>query len=555
MHSTDKSSNPTVNKKKHLIDLLMRERGHRLTKVAEISRRDKSDEIIPLSLDQEGLWFLNQMFPDKAYGIPGCVRIQGVLDANAFRSSLDAIIERHDILRTTLSSKDGKPVQLISKANNFSLQFTDFENIPAASRMIQARRIAKLDAEMPFNFEEGALIRGKLLRLAADDHVFLINLHHIIADGWSMSVLMDELDHFYSQALRKEPGELTELTVQYADYSIWQRKRLRGMHLDRLLHFWEKHLAGASTIYSLNADESPNDRQEKNAGHQPITIPEQVSDAARELARQSNVTLFVVLCSAFQCFIDYHSRQSDVVIGSSFANRQHPELEDLIGLFVHTLPMRTSLVGNPSMRELLRRTQTSVLEVHEHQELPLQKIVQHLRPERSMDRNPFFQVVFDLLTPDRNPAVLGYGLGSQADEQRRIGDLNVTPVEVDGSDARFDLAMFLWDLPTNITGVFEYDKNRFSPTSVKKWLRQYQAILELIVKLPDLTLQELYQQIDEVERKYSQRQTNQHHDRAREKLRLAKRKAVALTPSKAKTSEPSHRGANETPTGSGGEEK
>ena len=167
----------------------------------------------------------------------------------------------------------------------------------------------------------------------------------------------------------------------------------------------------------------------------------------------------------------------------------------------------------------------------------------------------FRSVVFDLLTPDRNPAVLGYGLGSQADEQRRIGDLNVTPVQVDGSDARFDLAVFLWDLPTNITGVFEYDKNRFSPTSVKKWVRQYQAILELIVKLPDMTLQELYQQIEMVERTYSQRETNRHHDRARKTLRLAKRKAVALTPSKATASESAHPGTNATTTGAWGEEK
>lgn len=508
----------------------MRERGHCVTKNAEIPRGGVSNETIPLSLSQEGLWFLNQLFPDQAYGIPGCVRIQGVLDANALRSSLEAIIERHDILRTTLSSKDGKPVQLISNSSNFSLEFMDMENIPASSRMDQARRIAKLDGKMPFDFKEGALIRGKLLRLAADDHVFLINLHHIIADGWSMSVLMDELDHFYSHALRNEPGKLKELAVQYSDYSIWQRNRIQGMYLERELEFWEKHLAGTSAIYSLKADDSPDDPQQKIAGHLPITVSAQVSDAARDLARQSNVTLFVVLCSAFQCFIDYHLRQSDVVIGSSFANRQHPELEEMIGLFVHALPMRTSLVGNPSMRELLHRTQASVLEVHEHQELPLPKIVQHLRPERSTDRNPFFQVLFDLLTPERNPPVFGYGLGSQVDEQRRIGDLTVTPVQVDGSDARFELAVFLWDLPANITGVFEYDKNRFSPTSIEKWVRQYQAILELLVDSPDMNLRELYERLDAKERSHSYQKQDTYTNRARQKLTFAKRKAVPLSP-------------------------
>ncbi|MDF1845006.1 MAG: condensation domain-containing protein [Rubripirellula sp.] len=486
--------------------------------------------MIPLSFNQEGLWFLNQLFPDRAYGIPGCIRLDGKLDPEALRNSLEAIIGRHAILRTKMVSTGGRPFQSISDSNDISLDVVDLEALPVSSRMEQVIEIATLDGVEPFNLEKGPLIRAKLLRLSSEDHVFLINLHHIIADGWSMGVLMRELDHFYSHYSQNHPTTLKTLPIQYSDYSEWQRDRLQGERLDRELKFWEKYLERLSDVDALATDEVTNERGENTAGHCPITIWEQSSNAARELARQANVTFFVVLCSAYQCFLNFHARQPDVVIGSSFANRQQPDLEDMIGFFVNTLPLRTSFAGNPTMRELLRRTQRSVLAVHEHQELPLARIVQHLRPTRSSERNPLFQVVFDLLTPDRNPAVFGYGLGAQVAERRQIGNLTATPIKVDGSDARFDLAVFLWDSPSAMAGVFEYDANRFSLSSVKKWVWQFQSTLDLLVDSPDMKLQDLYERLGAKDRHYSYQNRDTYTNRARQKLTLAKRKAVPLTP-------------------------
>lgn len=507
----------------------MQERVQLATQVDRIPRRVNQSDLIPLSLSQEGLWFLNKIFPDRAYGIPGCVRLDGKLDPEALRNSLEAIIGRHAILRTKMVSKDGRPVQLISDSSDISLEIVDLETMPVSSRMDEVIRIATFDGSEPFDLEKGPLIRAKLLRLDSDDHVFLINLHHIIADGWSMGVLMRELDHFYSGFSQNEPTALKALPIQYSDYSEWQRDRLQGERLDRELEFWEKYLAGISEVDPLAADDLTNERQEDSAGHCPITISEQSANAARDLARQSNVTFFTVLCSAYQCFVNSHARQLDVVIGSSFANRQQPELEEMIGLFVNTIPLRTSFAGNPTMRELLRRTQRSLLAVHEHQELPLAKIVQHLRPTRSSDRNPIFQVVFDLLTPDRNPSVFGYGLGVQLAEQRKIGKLTATPFQVDGSDSRFDLAVFLWDSPAAVSGVFEYDENRFRASSVKKWVWQFQTIIELIVASPDMKLQELYERLKARERDHSHQTRNNYTNRARQKLALTKRKALPIS--------------------------
>lgn len=507
----------------------MQERVQLATQVDRIPRRENHADLIPLSLSQEGLWFLNKIFPDRAYGIPGCVRLDGKLDPEALRNSLEAIIGRHAILRTKMASKDGRPVQLISDSSDISLEVVHLETMPVSSRMDEVIRIAKLDGSEPFDLEKGPLIRAKLLRLDSEDHVFLINLHHIIADGWSMGVLVRELDHFYSHFSQNEPTALQTLPIQYSDYSEWQRDRLQGERLNRELEFWEKYLAGISDGDPLAADDLANERQGDSAGHCPITISEQSANAARDLARQTNVTFFTVLCSAYQCFVNFHARQADVVIGSSFANRQQPELEEMIGLFVNTIPLRTSFAGNPTMRELLRRTQRSLLAVHEHQELPLAKIVQHLKPARSSDRNPFFQVVFDLLTPDRNPSIFGYGLGAQVEERRKIGNLTATPVQVDGSDSRFDLAVFLWDSPAAVSGVFEYDQNRFRSSSVKKWVWQFQTIIEMIVASPDMKLQELYERLEARERDHSHQTRNNYTSRARQKLTFAKRKALPIS--------------------------
>lgn len=484
---------------------------------------------IPLSLNQEGLWFLDQLKMQGAnQSLPMSVRLHGPLDVPALERSLTEICRRHEILRTTFVADDGEPRQVIAPPFAVMTPVTDLSGLPQSARDEEARRLATSAAHTALDLERGPLIRAGLLRMDAEEHVLLLNVHHIVTDGWSMSVLARELDHLYAAYSRQRASQLPDLPLQYADFALWQRERLQGEHLATHLSFWSRELQGDIPPAQLLADRSRPDAPSFRGGHYPIALSPELSEDVRALASRTGVTPFVVLIAAFTLLIHYHSGHTDVVVGSTFANRGQRELEDLIGFFVNTLPVRYNLNGDPSFYDVLARTRKALLDVHEHQEMPLSKMVKQLQPERSLDRNPLFQMVFDVLTPDRNPPVFGYGIASEIHAETQIGDLRVTPMDVEGGEARFDLAVFLWDLPAGITGTFEYSDDVYDRSTVGRLVNNYESQLKHAVAHPDAPLAGLREQLRQSDQEFCARQAADYNLRARKTLMATRRKIIAV---------------------------
>jgi hypothetical protein len=355
-----------------------------------------------------------------------------------------------------------------------------------------------------------------------------MNLHHIITDGWSMGVLARELDHLYSMFSCERPSQLPDLAIQYADFALWQPRRLDGPHLDAQLAFWKHELQGGVQSVQPRTDRPRPASPSFRGGHYPLTLSPDLSAAVRALASRCGVTPFVVLGAAFTVLLHYYSGQTDLIVGSTFANRGQRALEELIGFFVNTLPVRYDLSGDPAFHEQLARAQKALLGVHEHQEMPLSKIVQQLQPERSLDRNPLFQVVFDLLTPDHNPGVFGYGLGLEVQGQLKIGDLRVTPMDVEGGEARFDLTVLLWDMPAGISGTFEYNGDVYDRSTIARLASNYEGLLGHAVADASAPLSRLCEQVRRTDQEFGVRQADEYNLRARKTLLAAKRKIITV---------------------------
>src|SRR5688572_18422181 len=329
---------------------------------------------IPLSLNQEGLWFLDQLKLGATLNVPVSVRLQGALNIPALERSLTVMRQRHEALRTTFAVADGQPHQVISPDATMTLPVVDLSGLPESSREAEARRLATDAARMPFDLVRGPLMRAELIRLGTEEHVLLMNLHHIITDGWSMSVLARELDHLYTRFSSGRLPQLPDLAIQYADFALWQRGRLVGPHLEAELAFWKRELQGAIPPAQPPTDRPRSSEPGFRGGHYAVALSTELSAAARTLASRAGVTPFVVLGAVFTLLLHYHSGHTDVVVGSTFANRRQRDLEDLIGFFVNTLPVRYDLSGDPAFCDLLARAQKVLLDVHEHQEMPLSKI-------------------------------------------------------------------------------------------------------------------------------------------------------------------------------------
>ena len=515
--------------KSRLLSLLLQEKGVDLSQTGQtnpIGRRDQS-EPVPLAFNQEGLWFLDQLDPGGAnYNLPGITRLTGELKVDVLEKSLSEILRRHESLRTTFAMKgDGRPYQVVASAQPLSLPVIDLEGFPEAEREEEAQRVVTVEVQKPFDLTRGPLFRAVLLQLRENDYVLVLNLHHIVADGWSMGVLTRELTTLYKAFSSGRPSPLPELPIQYSDFVLWQREQIQGEFLEAQLSYWKQQL-GAGRL------ELPTDRerplvQSYRGLHHPVHLSESLTCALRMLAQREGVTLFNVLLTVFKILLYRYSGQEDIVVGSSFANRNRRELEGLIGFFVNTLPLRTDLSGNPGFRDLMHRVREVTLGAYAHQELPFAKLVQESQPDRELDRHPLFQVVFDLLTPDHNPAVFGYGLSSPVTEGLELAGLTMAPLDVEGGIARFDLAVFIWDLPKGLKGTFEYRTDLFEPESIVRMTQHFEMLLQHIVAEPDVGLEMLVGEIKDADRQQQITEQKADKDRARQKLIKSRRKSIS----------------------------
>ncbi|MFE4337463.1 condensation domain-containing protein, partial [Streptomyces sp. NPDC056831] len=439
------------------------------------------DERLPLSFAQQRLWFLDQLDPGSVeYNVPMPIRLGGLLDMPALSAALNAIVDRHEVLRTRLvAGDDGVPHQVIDPAAPLPLPMADVSGAEDRGSAVWALMAA--DAAQPFDLAGGRLIRALLIRLAPDEHVLALSMHHVAFDEWSKRIFHDELLLSYEAFRAGRPNPLPPLAVQYADFAVWQRQWLDGEVLEEQLAYWRAQLGGASVL------EVPTDRP-RPAVWSPagamvqFTVPARTADSLRELCRRSGTTMFMTLLAAFDVLLSRYAGTGDVVVGTPVANRNRAETEKLIGFFINTLVMRTDLSGDPTFEELLGRVREMALNAYAHQDLPFEQLVDELVTERDRSRSPLFQVLFNYFTEDgqqdresRDPSHdrRGDAAGGAAD------GLALGSVEGDVV-AKYDLRLMLTDGGGALSGVIEYSTALFDAVTVERLARHLMSVLDTV---------------------------------------------------------------------------
>ncbi|HZM00240.1 MAG TPA: amino acid adenylation domain-containing protein, partial [Planctomycetota bacterium] len=431
----------------------------------------------PLSFAQQRLWFLDQMGADAAYNMPWAFRLTGALDGDLLERALDAIVARHEALRTCFRSLDGKPVQHILPELHVPLARVDLGGLDEGGRQAELERLARHEAETPFDLERGPLIRPSLVRLKADEHVLFLSLHHIVFDGWSIGVLNRELLEHYRAGLAGERPAVPALPVQYQDFVAWQRQWLSGAVLQRQLEYWRARLGGDPPVLELPTDRPRPAVQTFRGAGCAIEVPPGLTRALRTLSRRRGVTLAMTLLAAFKTLLSRYTGQDDILVGTPIANRTQHEIEGLIGFFVNSLVLRTDLSGDPSFAELLARVHATALEAYEHQDLPFERLVDELQPERDQSRNPIFQVVFAMQNASREPLALP--------------GLAIEPLAAAVRATRFDLELHVAETPDGIRVGFCYNRDLFDGATIERMGRHYLRLLEGAAAAPETPLSRL----------------------------------------------------------------
>jgi hypothetical protein len=401
----------------------------------------RSDQVpAPLSFAQQRLWFLDRLMPGNTfYNENTTLRLSFPLNVAALEQSVNEIVRRHEALRTIFKAVDGQPVQIIAPTLTLPLPVIDLRELPETKRETEVLRLAADEAQRLFDLAQGPLIRTTLLKLREQDYVFLLTMHHIVSDGWSMSVFFRELSVLYTAFCLGKSSPLPELSIQYADFAVWQRQWLQGERLETQLAYWRKQLADLPLL-QLPTDRPRPAVQSFRGARQLMAIPEPLYVALQALSQQEGVTLFMTLLAAFQTLLHRYTGQEDIVVGTPIANRNRAEIEGLIGFFVNFLVLRTDFSGNPSFREVLRLVREVSLGAYAHQELPFEKLVEELHPARDMSRNPLFQVTFQLF--------------SATTSTEEVPEQILRSLEVQIENAKFDLRFDLWNSPEGLSGQF-----------------------------------------------------------------------------------------------------
>ncbi|WP_420124961.1 amino acid adenylation domain-containing protein, partial [Longimicrobium sp.] len=433
---------------------------------------------LPLSFAQERLWFIDRLERGSAvYNIPVARRLKGALDGPALERALGEIVRRHEALRTVFAELDGSPVQVIAPFGGFALAVEDLSALDEADREAAVRRRAGEEARRAFDLSAGPLFRAALLRLGAEEHVLLLTMHHIVSDGWSMGVLFRELWALYAAFAEGRESPLAELAVQYADYAVWQREQLAGETLDRQLAYWRERLAGAPALLELPTDHPRPPVQTYRGATVPVALSSDLLERLQRLGRSEGATLYMTLLGAFQVLLSKYAGSEDVVVGSPIAGRTRGEVEALIGFFVNTLVLRTDLGGDPSFRQVLGRVREATLGAYAHQELPFEKLVAELQPERSLSHSPLFQVLFALQNAEGGASTL-HGLEvSGAGTAREV--------------AQFDLSLTLWTTGQGLRGALDYSTDLFERATVERMLGHLERVLEQVAADADVRLSRL----------------------------------------------------------------
>jgi amino acid adenylation domain-containing protein/non-ribosomal peptide synthase protein (TIGR01720 family) len=441
-----------------------------LSNVRQLGRVSR-DEALPLSFAQQRLWFLAQLEPENAfYNSPLAVRLKGELQLPALEKTLRELLRRHEVLRTSFVTEQGKPRQIIGTVESVPLEVVDLNEEAV-------QEFAAREAAQPFDLSHGPLLRVKVLRLSEQEHVLLLTMHHIVSDGWSMGVLIREVSELYTAYASGREPELAELPIQYADYASWQREWLQGDVLDEQLQYWREQLAGAPPSLELPTDNVRPAVQTFRGGHERFVLSEEVSAALKDLSRREGVTMFMLLLAAFQVLLMRYSASEDIVVGTALANRTRRELEGLIGFFINMLPIRTDLGGDPSFSELLKRVREVCLGAYTHQDMPFDKLVEELQPRRDERYSPFFQVAF--------------GIQNAPKEVLDLPGLQLSTMIGEPENVRFDLTLWVLEKPNTLNFLWTYNAELFEATTIRRMAEQLGRLLGSIVANPAAPLSAL----------------------------------------------------------------
>ncbi|MGB7892399.1 MAG: condensation domain-containing protein [Microcoleus sp.] len=475
-----------------------------------IPRRSQQNSA-PLSFAQQRLWFLDRLSPENpAYNLPAAVHLQGQLNLSALQQTLNEIVRRHEVLRTAFAEVDGEPVQLISPSLNFALSVVNLRHLPETEQQAEIEQRTLEEAQRPFDLTRDPLLRGTLLQLGSAEYVLLLTIHHIISDGWSMGVLVREVAALYEAFSNDKPSGLPELPIQYADFASWQRQHFQGEKLEKQLAYWKQQLGGALAVLSTDKQRSPV--QTFQGSQQSFVISASLTERLKTLAQQQDVTLFMTLLAAFHSLLSCHIKQDNLAIGSPIANRNRLELEELIGFFVNTLVLRIDTAGNPTFRELLGRTREVALAAYAHPDVPFEKLVEELQPERNLSYNPLFQVWFVLQNAPMPPL--------------ELAGLTLSILESDVGMSRHDLSLTLWESSEGIQGLFDYKTDLFEAATIARMVRGFQILLNQVVIQPDIRIDDLAEILAEAERQHQIEQQKQIQISGIKKLKMAKRKVM-----------------------------
>jgi amino acid adenylation domain-containing protein len=436
--------------------------------LVKVKREGRGGVRLPLSFAQQRLWFLDQLVPnDPFYNIPGAVRLEGRLDLGVLELVINEIVARHEVLRTRIEVEDGTPVQVIDEWESRRLERVDLKGLTREEREEEVKRMAREEAGKGFDLSRGPLLRVKVLELEEEEHVALFTMHHIVSDAWSMGVLVREVCALY-EAMREGKGSpLEELEIQYADYAVWQREYVRGAVLEREVAYWKEQLKDAA-VMELPIDYMRPAAPSYRGGQESVRIGKEASESLRRLSQREGATLFMALMAAFKALLMRYSGEDDVVVGTVIANRTRREVEGLIGFFVNTLVMRTDLGGNPSFRELIRREREVALGAYGHQEVPFEKLVEGINPERDLSRNALFQVMMALENTRR--------------EMFGINELKVSEVGQETVVAIFDLTLELEERGDEIAGSLEYSCDLYEEETIRRMARHYEKVVEKVIR-------------------------------------------------------------------------
>jgi amino acid adenylation domain-containing protein len=433
----------------------------------------------PLSFAQQQLWFLNQLEPDNpAYNIPAVIRLNGRLHVEALQQSLTEIVRRHEGLRATFTFGAGVPVQNIAPAESFTIPIVDLQELVEPAREDKAQQLGLAEARRCFDLSHGPLLRASLLRLAEDEHLMLLTMHHIVTDGWSFGVLAQELGSLYQNFRAGKPSLLPELSIQYVDFAHWQREWIQGEVIDPHLAYWKKQLAGIPRALELPTNHARPAILTSRGGTVQFELSSRLTEELRLLSRQEKVTLFMTLLGAFQTLLHYYTSQDDMLVGTPIASRNTSGVEGLIGLFVNTLVLRADLSGDPSFKELLVRVRETTLGGYTHQVLPFEKLVEELQPDRDMSHTPLFQVMFSLL-----PAI---------NLNQELPDLKLTLSGNDAGVVKRDLTLMVQEIDDRLTASLQYSTDLFDSHTIIRMARHYENLLESVVKKRTLPLSTLH---------------------------------------------------------------